>query len=118
MIQDDSIERNSNSTSTSDDLSQLSKSIKDEDKDKFDSFRSQMKTLNNNRSSLINHTFQRNYYPSQQNDENENDDYHRDYDNGYEHGNRQRPILPPKPLTLKRHDVRNKNHYEDNYNYT
>jgi Na+-transporting methylmalonyl-CoA/oxaloacetate decarboxylase gamma subunit len=114
LIQNDSIKRNSNSSSISDqqnDLSKSTKSIKDDDDHQFDDFRSKMIEMKNNRSSpknMINPTFPRNYYPSQP-----NDNYYREYD-----GERQRPNKPPKPFTLERQDVRDPNHLEhDNYEY-
>ncbi|RIA98382.1 hypothetical protein C1645_750122 [Glomus cerebriforme] len=130
LIQNDAIARNSNSSSApaqlsaqQTDLSQYVKSIKDEDKNKFDTFRSKMKAQKNNRSSqrnMINPTFPRNYDSPQPND-NDADDYHSDTYNDPFADRQYRlpptlPPKPPKPLPLKRHDIRNKNPFEsENY---
>ncbi|GBC09348.1 hypothetical protein RclHR1_00880002 [Rhizophagus clarus] len=95
----------------SNDLSQFSNSIKEDDENKFNNFRTKMNALKSNRSSqknIANPTFPRSYSPPQSNDNN----------NPFTNGQyRVKPALPPKPLPkplpLKRHDIRENNPYNN-----
>jgi hypothetical protein len=111
---------NSNSPNVSvqpfDDISQISKSIKEDDEKKFNIFRKKMNNLKINRSSknVVNPTFPRNYnynppqsIPPQSNDKEVDDPF---ADGQYY----VKPKLPPKPLPLKRHDIRVNNPFESN----
>ncbi|PKY18114.1 hypothetical protein RhiirB3_405156 [Rhizophagus irregularis] len=112
MIND--ITHNSDSPTASAQPSQFSKSIKEDDENKFNTLRSKMNALKNNRFSqkdIVNPTFPRSYSPPQPDDNETYDDYNDSLTDGQYHV---KPTLPPKPLPLKRHDIRDKNPFESN----